>query len=472
MQTRSAEDQKKKERSAPTHPDYVSMTPDWTVMKDVVKGERAVKEAGETYLPMTSGQVRDGSQGSKRYEAYKRRAVYLNFPKGTIKDGLGMMFSRLPDIEVPKSMEYLRTNATPKGEPLADLLENINYEQLRMGRVFLLADIREDTNEIYFSIYKAPSVINWHTRKEEQSPELDYVLLDESDYDFNEQTKAYVWAEKFRVLGLFGGVYYTFTVNAEGLEKINFSDLATLPADAVAPKHQGKPLKEIPGSFINVTHVGADVEDPPLLDQANISLAYYRGDADYRLALYKQAQGTFYGIGFTEDEINNSELRLGADGFIMSSNKDAKVGFAELQGQGIPQMRDAGKDLKQEALSLGVTLFDKAGVESGKALVSRSMVKTASIRTIALTGAEGLVKVIKLASGWVSSADASKIEITPNTDFLDINASPQDVAILHSLLESAGMSLEDYHTYLFSNGYTSKAFEDWQQVRENQMENI
>ena len=461
----------KTKTEAPKHPAYDDMLPKWEKMRDTVNGEDAIKDAGTAYLHMTSGQQRDGSDGLARYNNYKQRAVYLNFPKGTVKDAMGMLYARQPYVEIPKNLEYLRTNATPKKEGLVSLMENINKQQLIYGRVFVLADIRKDTKEIYYATYPAKSVINWHSLADDQLPDLDYVVLDESGPTFSEADKKYIWEDRLRVLGIFEGVYYSFTTTPDELDVIDFTDLSTLPANAMAPSYNGKTLTEIPGTFINVTHTGPGVEDPPLLDQANIAIAYYRGDADYRLALFKQGQGTFYGTGFTRDEVENQEVRLGADGLIMSSNKVAKVGFAELNGQGLPQMQIAGKDLKTEALALGVTLFDKAGVESGKALETRSMVKTASIRTIALTAAEGLTKLVRIASGWTST-NVGLVEIKPNTDFLDVSAIPQDVQILYNLIGTAGMNLEDYHAYLHANGYTEKPFIEWRELHDSQMDLI
>lgn len=418
---------------------------------------------------MTSGQLIDGVNGTARYTAYLTRASYLNFPKGTISDALGMMFSRKPDIEVPGGLDYLREGATLERESLESLLENINREQLRLGRIGILTDMREDTGEIYFASYKAPSILNWHTMAEQGSPDFDFVLLDESGYYFESSTMSYGYEQKFRVLVLIKEVYYTFTTTAEGLLKVDFSDVTTLPGDIVAPSYKGKTLNRIPFNIANVSHVGAAIEEPPLLDQSNISLTYYRGDADYRHSLYKQGQGTFYATGLTDDEMK-AEKRLGADGAIYSTNDKAKIGFVELNGLGLPEMRESQQNLKMEALALGVTLFDKAGVESGKALETRSMVKTAPIRTIARTGAEALKLSVESAANWVGASGETKIN--PNTDFLDIGATPQDALILHSLMREGGMTLEDYHAYLHRNKMTDKPFEVWRSDREPRLEEI
>jgi hypothetical protein len=474
MKSKSAEAVDNTQQSAPTHPDYDLTLEDWVQMQDCVKGERAIKDAGEKYLPMTSGQKEDGQDGLDRYKAYKQRAVYLNFPKGTINDALGMMFSREPDIETSTTHEYLKDSATLKGEDLASLLQNINRQQLTYGRVFLLADIYDQADKIYMVLYSAKAAINWRTSSVNGRTELDYVLLDESDYVFDESTLEYVWTEQYRVLTIVrtdeSSVYYTFTVDPQGLANLDLSDPVTFPDDAVTPQFQGKKLDKIPGTFINVSHTGSDVEEPPLIDQSNIALAYYRGDADYRLSLFKQGQGTFYGTGLSDDEINKDK-RVGADGAVYSSNKDAKFGFAELSGQGLQEQANALKDLKTEALALGVTLFDKAGVESGKALETRTAVKTSPIKTMALTGAEGLTKVLKICDEWASVSESNS-EVIPNIDFLEINATPQDAMILHTLLREGGMTLEDYHAWLYRNRYTDKSFADWKETREPALEEI
>lgn len=470
MKSRSAETGNNEKVTVPLHPDYELMIDDWDQMQDTVRGERAVKDKGETYLPMTSGQKEDGTEGIERYKAYKTRAVFLNFPKGTINDALGMMYSRDPDIETSTVHDYLKDKATLKGESLKSLLQNINRQQLTYGRLFLLADIREELDEVYFVMYSAKAAVNWRTREIEGNMELDYVLLDESDYGFDESTLRYVFEDRYRILTVVEGVYYSFTVTPEGLAPIDLSDPATFPNDAVPPAFRGKTLDRIPGTFVNVSHTGVDVEEPPLLDQSNIALAYYRGDADYRHSLYKQGQGTFYGVGLTEDEINQRK-RVGADGAVYSTNKDAKFGFVELTGQGLMEQAKALQDLKSWALALGVTLFDKAGVESGKALETRTAVKTSPIKTMALTGAEGLQKVMRICDEW-ASVETKNTKVIPNIDFLEINATPQDGMILYTLLREGGLTLEDYHAWLYRNRYTDKTYDEWNNGREPALEEI
>lgn len=45
------------------HPLYSEHIEDWIQLRDAAKGERAVKEKGQTYLPPTSGMILDGLNG-------------------------------------------------------------------------------------------------------------------------------------------------------------------------------------------------------------------------------------------------------------------------------------------------------------------------------------------------------------------------------------------------------------------------
>jgi len=106
-----------------THPNYDHRLPDWEQMADTYEGERAVKDAGRQYLPMTSGMEEDGGNtnngstpGNQAYAAYKTRAQVDDSVRMAVEAMLGVMHNKPPTIELPTIMEPLLENATLKSE--------------------------------------------------------------------------------------------------------------------------------------------------------------------------------------------------------------------------------------------------------------------------------------------------------------------------------------------------------------------
>ena len=61
-----------------THGQYVHAIEDWQKIRDVIEGERTIKEVGTKYPPRLSGRDTSG------YAAYKTRALFFEATPRTI----------------------------------------------------------------------------------------------------------------------------------------------------------------------------------------------------------------------------------------------------------------------------------------------------------------------------------------------------------------------------------------------------
>jgi len=436
------------------HPEYAVKLSVWDKMRDTFAGETAVKAAGVKYLAKTSGQS-SSPDGAAMYDAYKSRAIYYNFPSETKKSMLGLMWRKPAAIVVPSKMEGLQTQATPDGLDLDDVLMKINSSQISDGRVGILVDVKDNApvSELpYLSIYGAESVVNWYSEFVEGEEILKCVVLDESGMSMNDSME---WdeVESWRVLLILNGKYATYTVDSE-------DQITLMPdeKDVIYPSFGGKTLDYIPFVFCNVSDTLSGIEMPPLSDLCDLSLSLYRQEADYRQALFMQGQGTPYATGVTKDEA--SGILFGAFGMVSSENKDAKFGFMELSGQGLPEMRQAVEALKKDCIRLGVSFIEQGQTESGAALETRLSTKTASLKTIATTGGKALGKVLKIISEWTGSPEAD-VSVTPNLDFADDNSTTQDfVSLMSAKTLGAPLSYLSIHNWAREHGYTDMEYEE------------
>ncbi len=451
------------------HPKYIEALPDWTVMSDTHKGERRIKEEKTKYLPTTVGQESDGMNagqpGARAYEAYIKRASFPDVVKAAVEAMIGVMHHKPPVIEVPTVMEPMLKSATLRGESLEMLLRRINEFQLISGRVGLLLDVKDKApigQLPYIATYQAGTILNWDDGKvgDPVAQNLNFVSLDESE---DQRIASFEWefVKRYRILILGdpteneeageGAIYQTAVV--EG------NSTAFNVADLIPPSIGGRTLDKIPFVFINSKDIIPDPDSPPLLGLANLALTIYRGEADYRQALFMQGQDTLVVIG----AIPETTYRTGAGAAIElpgGPGNDAK--FIGVASEGISEMREALENDKGAAAQKGAQLLDATSrqKESGDALKIRVAASTATLNQIVLAGAFGLEQLLKMAAEWLG-ANPDEVSVRPNLDFAD------DELLGRTLVEymtakslGAPLSLESVHEIMRAKDLTKLTYEE------------
>ncbi len=476
------------------HPLYDEHEPDWRQMRDTYRGERIVKKAGVKYLPPTSGMIADGmrdaqQKGFQAYDAYRKRARFPDTVREAVEALLGVMHHKPATIELPEKMEFLRGDATARNESLQMLLRRINEQQLIAGRLGLLADVAEAGERAdlpYVAVYEAEDVINWDEGRSDgiEVQNLNFTSIDETEV---ERIADFEWEEqrKYRVLLLTrdesdeaavaaaqgtgargtgaGGTGEEPVANlpeGEGVYRMGVfreNNTTFTPTRMITPKIKGNTLSKIPFVFVNTKDVVPEPDDPPLLGLSNLSLAIYRGEADYRQALFMQGQDTLVVIGGPSDE----EHRVGAGASInLPVQGDAK--YIGVDSQGLSEMRQALENDYDRAGQKGGQLLDNVGgdKESGEALRVRVAAKTATLNQVAQTGGFGLESILKTIAVWLR-ADPDQVVVMPNTDFADDRMSGKQLTELMTAKQlGAPLSLESIHLQMQEQGITDLKFEE------------
>lgn len=454
---------------AAVHPTYADAGLDWTIVRDVYKGERQVKSKTVEYLPPTQAMhldgMAEGQLGLKSYRAYLLRSVWHDLYKDAVQAYIGMLWSKPPTISLPDSMKNIRSNM---GETIEQLLRRINFEQLVSGRLGLLADLPAVPTVDglpYLAMYKAEHVRNWDTNEDESNNvQINYVILDESGY---KKSDDFTWQKETRyrlvTRGVLGsevndGLYYT------GLFRVTGGDPSYDQEQMKTPVYRGTPLTGIPFAFINAQDNMPEIDEPPLLGLANSMLAMFRSEADYRQNLFMQGQDTLVTIGGvkTQDALGvEAPLRTGTGARIdMEAQGDAK--YIGVSGSGLPEQRTAlENDRARAELRAGQMINARVGdKESGEALKTRLGAQTATLTSIALSGAAGLQKVLRDVARWMGE-DPAKVVVTPNEEFTSTWVTGQD---LFQLMEAKNLGLPisyaSIHAYCVDRGVTRNSFVD------------
>lgn len=471
------------------HPLYAKFVPDWRQMRDSFEGERRVKEAGFRYLPPTKAMVMDGAVGVNRghssttsdgqsvnttslgwqaYSAYRMRARYPDFVNESVTYLLGVMHREPPTIELPAKMEYLRDRATLSGESLEQFLRRVNEQQLVTGRVGIMGDVLgpeagpDAENAAYLALYRAENIINWDQglREGVEFKRTTLVVLDESR---QERQPDFSWREvqRFRVLSIGdpasdgsdvedgSGVYQS----GEFSDTVQFS-----PAGMIEPSFRGQKLDEIPFVFVNGCDVVAEPDKPPLLGLSALALAIYRGEADYRQTLFAIGQDTLVRIGVVDDD---QETRIGAGAVIdLPMGGDAK--FIGINSQGLPEQRMSLENDYRRAREMAGQLLDSTSNEreSGEALRVRVGVRTATVKRVAMAGAEGLQRILRKLAKWIG-ANPDEVVVTPNLDFVDDRMAGRELSeFMGAKMLGAPLAIETIHAQMRERGLTDKSFEE------------
>lgn len=462
---------------AARHPDYESRYPDWVLLRLSHQGERFMKAAGLAYLPATDGMIQKGmatpkQPGSQLYEAYKARATFPPLISEAVRSKVGVLNSGPAKIELPARLEAMLEQATIEGESLQMLLERMHEELLLVGRIGLLVDppTGAGPNAVpLIATYSAERILNWDDgRREDGAQRMQFVVLDESEYERQPGQFDWRWTEKYRVLAI--GPTGDLPEDQYGTALVRGEQQRGMPASFLVPQIAGAAMDRIPFIFVNPADLVPAPDVPPLLSLANLGLTIYRGSADYRHALFMQAQETLVLTGVTPpDEDQQPLLGAGATIYIDSPEGDAK--YIGVSAAGLAEMREAEENDYRKAAELGAQVLNQATrqAEAGETVRLRVVSRTASLISIANTAAAGLRDALQICAQWVG-ADPAEVIVEPNTEFVATNNFTGQDALNWIQAKTMGypISRATLHLLLSDNNVTQLTFEQEDELIETE----
>lgn len=440
------------------HPDFTEADKDWVLMEDGHAGERKVKERGSVYLPTTSGQralgIESGKEGAELYAAYLCRANYPPLLKDTANALVGIMNKEPPVITLPSALEDMEKMATARGEPLTALIRRLQLRQLLFGRTGILADVDASRDLPYLVDYTARQIINWDDEVEDAESAERRVVLTVLDESRNVRDGfQWSWVNKYRALEL-DGENYTVTIEDGGARSA-----------PITPSIQGKTSPRIPFVFINDADLTPELGDIPLVGLARLALTIYRGDADYRQALFMQGQDTLVVIGEDVDTDDpDQQLIVGAGAHINIPNENGDAKFIGTDSNGLPEMRSAQENDFERAANYGLQMMSKGGgAEAAETLKIKVAARTATLVNIAETSAAGLENILRLCAEWVG-ADPDEVNVEPNTDFID-EAMPaaELLGYMNAKSRGAPLSEKSIHALMRKGDVTALTYDEEQE---------
>ena len=133
-----------------------------------------------------------------------------------------------------------------------------------------------------------------------------------------------------------------------------------------------------------------------------------------------------------------------------------------MSSDGLEEQRLALQNDRVDAMRKSGQMLDDTSreKESGEALTVRVAAKTATLNQLAITGAFGFERALKIGAAWMG-ANPDEVSVTPNLDFVDDTLSARELVEFMTAKATGGpISLRTVHKNMSDKGVTDMSFED------------
>jgi hypothetical protein len=211
--------------------------------------------------------------------------------------------------------------------------------------------------------------------------------------------------------------------------------------DDIVPLIKGEPMPTIPFWTFGAKENCLDLQDPPILDLADLNIAHYRVTADYERGCHFAGLPTPMLAGFVFDE--NEKVSIGSSTAIVSTDSSANWGFLEFTGQGLGALEKNLLQKESQMAAIGARMLapEKAGVESAGTLLMRSNGEASVLAALVKLAGENFEQITRFMAMWYGVE--GEIEIDMNTDFMPVPMSAQDLDALMKAWQVGGLPKEE-----------------------------
>ncbi|MBS9780961.1 MAG: DUF4055 domain-containing protein [Gammaproteobacteria bacterium] len=340
--------------------EYSQQLPKWKLLNDVCSaGDEAIKNGRTDYLPMPN--PKDTSEENQaRYDQYVARAVFYNATGRTLRGSVGLAFNKYPTLTLPTILDYLQTDCDGAGVSIYQQSQSALTQVLKLGRHCLFVDYPKTNGEVSIAqkkqAYLRPhivsidteQVINWRTEKVGGVTKLTLVVIQESKETYDEfATQSEI---QYRVLSLDKNGYRV---------RIFDKDCEPTGEDYYPTDATGSKWDIIPFVFIGSENNDADIDEPPLLDLANLNLAHYRNSADYEDSVFFNGQAQPFISGLSEewrDHLEDKKIYAGSRS-VMLLPEGGNYGYAQPQPNTL--VKEAMVTKETQMIALGAKLIER-----------------------------------------------------------------------------------------------------------------
>lgn len=442
------------------HPYYENHLLRWRRNRDAVKGQDAIHQGGEFYLPNDNEQDQftdKEGEALKRYKRYVMRATWTPITAYTKEGLIGAVFRKSGECELPPLVEYLKENADGAGNSLEQIGKYCIGELLEVGRVGILTEYPRADEGLSQSqvaalelrpkltIYKAEDIDHWRYEFINGHLRLQMVKLEEieeikQDYFTTEEEKRY------RVLRIDEETGQYVQELYDEHEKL---------LETITPRQaNGQPWYHIPFQFIGASDNLPDVDEAPISGIVDLNIAHYQVTADKRKNLHIHAGGLLViASNMSSEEFtaaNPNGVTVGADsGLFLGEGGDAKL----LQLEASSQSQTEIESLERQMVAVGARLITQGGqAQTAEAARIDASAESSALSNLVGNASEGIEKALEDACLF-AGANPDEVSYVLNMDFFDTKLDPQEIMALIQLGDRGLMALKDQRERLRKGGW-------------------
>lgn len=431
------------------HPEYDKYAQRWREMDDALDEQDTIKNAGEKYLPMTSG-MKGTTEGQERYDAYRGRARYYGIVRQILTGMIGLMFEKDPH----GSSDEVVTLA---GQTNTALARDVARDVASYGRSILVVDApkTEGVNSPFIVKYHPKDLINWKVDRDNPAEFTLAVLHEVWDDNSGNDEYAHETVDRYRVYRKVEGTVTVTVYNSE---------------EYVVEEERNIGLDTIPVFAIGSISVDPGFDPLPLMPVKDSAIAIYQITADLRQDLYMSGQKQPYQKGISEAQYkaNLNSGYGGGSSWYLGNGPDGEAGLIESTGNAYASMAAEREAEIEQAATYAVNMTQTSDAESGRALEIRAAAQYASIYTMADSISIGIRHALNLRAKWAAFQVPEEFAI--RTEFTNEDAAYQMITALNNTINSGNAPRSILFEVLRRNDLTDKTDKELESEIETESE--
>lgn len=430
--------------------DYAWMKERWGLLYDLYGGTKTMRKREEIWLP------KEPRESKEAYQSRLKKTFLYNAYKRTIKTYVGSAF--LKDVSItnlPPELEYLIKNCDSTGRNITTFSAELCEDILITGKchnlvdnptvksVMTLAEARQENIRPYFNRIDPRNLFSWRTTYSSNKENITQIRFRErsiEEYDEWSETEVL----RIRVIGQGFWKNYTYRVTGESSSSGEFY-----------PESEGNfDLDYIPMVTVYDKKIAPMVALPPLEDLAWLNLRHWQSTSDQNNILHVARVPLLFARGFDEGALTNMEI--GANRLIQTTNSEADMKYIEHSGQAIEAGRQNLLDLQVQLGHMGSDILNAKSVERQTATARKiDQSESMSVFQVMLRNLEhGLEESFKIAGDWIN-VDCSDVMVNIGDDFSIPGNESNIIENLQALAEIGRLSDEEFYEELIRRGILS-----------------
>ena len=451
---------------------YDRMAESWKLPRALMGGTKAMRKAGETYLPKEPG------ESAEAYESRCSRSTLFNAFKRTVGGMTGKVFARdiaigddVPDAIAGKPID---ANAKKKerkdgwvedidltGRNINSFARDVFHDGVQTGISHILVDMPagEPARTVaeeqaagrrpYLVHIKAEDMIGWRTETIKGREVLtqirfrEHITTDDGEYgEKSEERIRVLWRDRYEVwrkiekAGPDGELW-------EMIEK-----------GAVS-------LGEIPLATFYAARTGFMTAEPPLEDLAYLNASHWQSASDQRHILHVARVPILFGRGLNLIDENGQPVQIGSNRMITSNDEHGDLKYVEHNGAGISAGRQDLIDIEDRMRVMGLELFmpKTTGTQTATGKAIDSAEQNSVVKTTALSLKDAMEQALVYMAKWAKLGDSGG-SLVVNTDYLTFTGqAAQDITALLNARMAGEISRTTFWSEMKRRGFLADDFE-------------